>query len=202
MRPLSLLGVSLLPPLILSLAVIFSPHTGVLSFQIISRRQELILRTDATRSSATATATTTTTRLITTSTTSSKSSSLSLSSNNNNGDDDDDDDSSSHPYEYDLAVIGAGPVGVQAAIAAASQMLSSSDSGNPSNRKRKVVLIDAPRASGKLMNEETNEDLSIGGPTGELRTIFFIPVFYFNCNYLLCAFVDTKVVLRWVVVFC
>ena len=179
MRHLSLVGgVSLLLPLILSLVVIFSPHTGVVSFQIISRRQELILRTDATRSSAIAT-TTTTTRLITTSTTSSKSSSLSLSSNNDN----DDDDSSSHPYEYDLAVIGAGPVGVQAAIAAASQVLSSSDSdsdsGNPSkNRKMKVVLIDAPRASGKLMNEETNEDLSIGGPTGELRTIIFLPVFF------------------------
>ena len=178
MRHLSLVGgVSLLLPLILSLVVIFSPHTGVVSFQIISRRQELILRTDATRSSAIATITTAT-RLITTSTTSSKSSSLSLSSNNDN------DGSSSHPYEYDLAVIGAGPVGVQAAIAAASQVLSSSDSdldsdsGNPSkNRKTKVVLIDAPRASGKLMNEETNEDLSIGGPTGELRTIIFLPVF-------------------------
>ena len=175
MRHLSLVGgVSLLLPLILSLVVIFSPHTGVVSFQIISRRQELILRTDATSSSAIAT----TTRLITTSTTSSKSSSLSLSSNNDN------DGSSSHPYEYDLAVIGAGPVGVQAAIAAASQMVSSSDSdsdsdsGNPSkNRKTKVVLIDAPRASGKLMNEETNEDLSIGGPTGELKTIIFLPVF-------------------------
>ena len=59
-----------------------------------------------------------------------------------------------HPYDYDLAVIGAGPVGVQAAIAAATRA------------KKKVVLIDAPRASGKLMNEETNEDLSIGGPTG------------------------------------
>ena len=179
MRHLSLVGgVSLLLPLILSLVVIFSPHTGVVSFQIISRRQELILRTDATRSSAIAT-TTTATRLITTSTTSSKSSSLSLSSNNDN------DGSSSHPYEYDLAVIGAGPVGVQAAIAAASQVLSSSDSdldsdsGNPSkNRKIKVVLIDAPRASGKLMNEETNEDLSIGGPTGELRTIILLPVFF------------------------
>mmetsp|Transcript_19046 Transcript_19046/g.28921 ORF Transcript_19046/g.28921 Transcript_19046/m.28921 type:complete len:199 (-) Transcript_19046:25-621(-) len=166
MRHLSLVGdVSILLPLILSLIVIFSPHTGVVSFQIIPRRQELILRTDATRSSAIATTTTTATRLITTSTTSSKSSFLSLSSNN------DDNDSASHPYEYDLAVIGAGPVGVQAAIAAASQILSSSDSdsdsGNPSkNRKMKVVLIDAPRASGKLMNEETNEDLSIGGPTG------------------------------------
>ena len=175
MRHLSLVGgVSLLLPLILSLVVIFSPHTGVVSFQIVSRRQELILRTDATRSSAIATIT----RLITTSTTSSKSSSLSLSSNNDNDDDDDDDDSSSHPYEYDLAVIGAGPVGVQAAIAAASQMLSSSDSDPSKNRKTKVVLIDAPRASGKLMNEETNEDLSIGGPTGELRTIIFLPFFF------------------------
>ncbi len=59
-----------------------------------------------------------------------------------------------HPYDYDLAVIGAGPVGVQAAIAAAGRA------------KKRVVLIDAPRASGKLMNEDTNEDLSIGGPTG------------------------------------
>lgn len=59
-----------------------------------------------------------------------------------------------HPYEYDMAVIGAGPVGVQAAIMAASQA------------KKKVVLIDAPRASGQLMNEKNNEDLSIGGPTG------------------------------------
>jgi len=61
---------------------------------------------------------------------------------------------STHPYEYDLAVIGAGPVGVQAAIVAASVF------------KKNVVLIDSPRASGKLMNEATNEDLSIGGPTG------------------------------------
>lgn len=59
-----------------------------------------------------------------------------------------------YPYDYDLAVIGAGPVGVQAAIAAAGRA------------KKRVVLIDAPRASGQLMNEETNEDLSLGGPTG------------------------------------
>jgi NAD(P) transhydrogenase len=56
---------------------------------------------------------------------------------------------------YDLAVIGAGPVGAQAAMVAAAA---------PYNKK--VVLIDAPRASGMLMNEATNEDLSIGGPTG------------------------------------
>jgi NAD(P) transhydrogenase len=56
---------------------------------------------------------------------------------------------------YDLAVIGAGPVGTQAAMVAAA---------SPYNKK--VVLIDAPRASGMLMNEVTNEDLSIGGPTG------------------------------------
>ena len=56
---------------------------------------------------------------------------------------------------YDLAVIGAGPVGAQAAMVAAAA---------PYNKK--VVLIDAPRASGMLMNEVTNEDLSIGGPTG------------------------------------
>lgn len=73
------------------------------------------------------------------------------------GSDNEDDETSAtkdHPYEYDLAIIGAGPVGVQAAIVAAGRV------------KKKVVLIDAPRASGKLMNEETNEDLSIGGPTG------------------------------------
>jgi hypothetical protein len=29
-----------------------------------------------------------------------------------------------------------------------------------------VILIDAPRASGALMNEATGEDLSLGGPTG------------------------------------
>jgi len=57
--------------------------------------------------------------------------------------------------QYDLAVIGAGPVGVQAAMVAASQ---------PFNKK--VCLIDAPRASGMLMNEATGEDLSLGGPTG------------------------------------
>jgi len=31
---------------------------------------------------------------------------------------------------------------------------------------RNVILIDAPRASGALMNEATGEDLSLGGPTG------------------------------------
>jgi NAD(P) transhydrogenase len=56
---------------------------------------------------------------------------------------------------YDLAVIGAGPVGAQAAMVAAAA---------PYNKR--VVLIDAPRASGMLMNEATQEDLSIGGPTG------------------------------------
>ena len=63
-------------------------------------------------------------------------------------------DISDHDYEYDLAIIGAGPVGVQAAIVAAT------------TEKKRVVLIDAPRASGQLMNEAINEDLSIGGPTG------------------------------------
>jgi NAD(P) transhydrogenase len=60
-----------------------------------------------------------------------------------------------HPVQYDLAIIGAGPVGVQAALVAAA---------SPFNKK--VCLIDAPRASGMLMNEATGEDLSIGGPTG------------------------------------
>ena len=45
-------------------------------------------------------------------------------------------------------------MGVQAAITAATQA------------KQRVVLIDAPRASGALMNEATGEDLSLGGPTG------------------------------------
>lgn len=56
---------------------------------------------------------------------------------------------------FDLAVIGAGPVGVSAALLAARA---------PHNKN--VILIDAPRASGALMNEATGEDLSIGGPTG------------------------------------
>lgn len=57
--------------------------------------------------------------------------------------------------EYDLAVVGGGVVGVQAALAAASSPLN-----------KKVCLIDAPRASGMLMNEATGEDLSLGAPTG------------------------------------
>jgi len=56
--------------------------------------------------------------------------------------------------EFDLAVIGAGPVGVKASILAASKY------------GKKVALIDAPRASGVLINEESGQDLSIGGPTG------------------------------------
>ena len=57
--------------------------------------------------------------------------------------------------EWDLAVIGGGPVGVLAALLAARAPLS-----------KKVILIDAPRASGALMNEANGEDLSLGGPTG------------------------------------
>lgn len=56
---------------------------------------------------------------------------------------------------FDLCVIGAGPVGVNAALKAARA---------PYNKN--VILIDAPRASGALMNEANGEDLSIGGPTG------------------------------------
>ncbi|KAL9189856.1 hypothetical protein ACHAXT_009531 [Thalassiosira profunda] len=56
---------------------------------------------------------------------------------------------------FDLAVIGAGPVGVSAALLAAR-----------APHSKNVILIDAPRASGALMNEATGEDLSIGGPTG------------------------------------
>ena len=57
--------------------------------------------------------------------------------------------------EYDLAIVGGGVVGVQAALTAASSPLN-----------KKVCLIDAPRASGMLMNEATGEDLSLGAPTG------------------------------------
>jgi len=57
--------------------------------------------------------------------------------------------------KYDLVVIGGGVVGAQAAVAAASL---------PYNKK--VCLVDAPRASGALMNETTNQDLSFGAPTG------------------------------------
>ena len=56
---------------------------------------------------------------------------------------------------FDLAVIGAGPVGVSAALRAARHPY-----------QKNVVLIDAPRASGMLMDERTGEDLSLGGPTG------------------------------------
>lgn len=54
---------------------------------------------------------------------------------------------------YDLAIIGAGPVGVKAALVAASA---------PYNKR--VCIIDAPRESGMLYVDE--KDLSIGGPTG------------------------------------
>jgi threonine dehydrogenase-like Zn-dependent dehydrogenase len=56
---------------------------------------------------------------------------------------------------FDLAVIGAGPVGVSAALQAARHPY-----------QKKVLLIDAPRASGMLMDERSGEDLSLGGPTG------------------------------------
>ena len=56
---------------------------------------------------------------------------------------------------FDLAIVGGGVVGVQAAMTAASAPLN-----------KKVCLIDAPRASGMLMNEATGEDLSLGAPTG------------------------------------
>ena len=57
-------------------------------------------------------------------------------------------------WDYDLAVVGGGVVGVQAALAAASGIYS----------KRRVVLIDSMREGGVLMAGE--EDLSIGAPTG------------------------------------
>jgi hypothetical protein len=55
---------------------------------------------------------------------------------------------------YDLCVIGGGVVGVQAALAAASENYGS----------KKVCLVDAPRESGVLMDGD--EDLSLGAPTG------------------------------------
>ena len=57
----------------------------------------------------------------------------------------------SHHDAYDLIVLGAGPVGVSAALAAAEL-------------DKRVLLVDAPAYSGALMKK--NEDLSIGGPTG------------------------------------
>jgi len=57
-------------------------------------------------------------------------------------------------FEYDLAVVGGGVVGVQAALVAASGFYS-----------KRVCLIDAPREAGVLMAGD-GEDLSIGAPTG------------------------------------
>jgi NAD(P) transhydrogenase len=62
---------------------------------------------------------------------------------------------------YDLAVIGGGVVGVQAALSAAALSSSSSFGGN----KSRVILIDAPTASGALQ-DANGKDLSLGGPTG------------------------------------
>jgi NAD(P) transhydrogenase len=70
-----------------------------------------------------------------------------IDNNNSNNNDD--------KTMYDLAVIGGGVVGVQAALLAAQAPY-----------HKKVILLDAPRASGMLMNEATGEDLSLGGPTG------------------------------------
>ena len=144
-----LLVVSLL---LVSLAVIFP--VGVLSFQVV-RRQELF-RNDAARSILTSTPKTTTWASASATSTSSAAAGTSLHAAFASVQDGEDSDGPAlaHSYEYDLAVIGAGPVGVQAAIVAAT------------TAKKNVILIDAPRASGQLMNEETNEDLSIGGPTG------------------------------------
>ena len=56
---------------------------------------------------------------------------------------------------YDLIVIGAGVVGTVAALTAAQAPLN-----------KRVLLVDAPLASAALMNPITNEDLSIGAPSG------------------------------------
>jgi len=61
----------------------------------------------------------------------------------------------SYAETYDLAVVGAGVVGVQAAMAAAQAPF-----------QKRVILIDAPTESGALMNPANNQDLSLGGPTG------------------------------------
>jgi NAD(P) transhydrogenase len=55
---------------------------------------------------------------------------------------------------YDLAVIGGGVVGVQAALSAAASPF-----------RKRVILIDAPTASGALQ-DANGKDLSLGGPTG------------------------------------
>lgn len=52
---------------------------------------------------------------------------------------------------YDLVVLGAGPVGVSAALASAEL-------------GKRVCLVDAPSYSGALL--KGREDLSLGGPTG------------------------------------
>ena len=56
--------------------------------------------------------------------------------------------------KYDLAVIGGGVVGVQAALTAAQ-----------APHGKKVILIDAPYSSGQLVDGQ-GRDLSLGGPTG------------------------------------
>eukprot|EP00816_Leptocylindrus_hargravesii_P006988 CAMPEP_0196820548 /NCGR_PEP_ID=MMETSP1362-20130617/75818_1 /TAXON_ID=163516 /ORGANISM="Leptocylindrus danicus, Strain CCMP1856" /LENGTH=547 /DNA_ID=CAMNT_0042199479 /DNA_START=196 /DNA_END=1839 /DNA_ORIENTATION=- len=56
---------------------------------------------------------------------------------------------------FDLVVVGAGPVGIQAALTAARPPFS-----------KNVCIVDAPRFTGVLMDERENKDLSIGGPTG------------------------------------
>ena len=60
--------------------------------------------------------------------------------------------SSLYATKYDLAVVGGGVVGVQAALAAAAF-------------DKKVCLIDAPREGSMILNED-GDDLSIGAPTG------------------------------------
>jgi NAD(P) transhydrogenase len=56
---------------------------------------------------------------------------------------------------YDLIVVGAGVVGTVAALTAAQAPF-----------QKTVLLIDAPMASAALMNPKTNEDLSLGAPSG------------------------------------
>lgn len=54
--------------------------------------------------------------------------------------------------EYDLIVVGGGPVGVEAALVAANKF------------EKRVCLVDAPKFSGAI--QAAGRDLSLGGPTG------------------------------------
>jgi NAD(P) transhydrogenase len=56
---------------------------------------------------------------------------------------------------YDVAIVGGGIVGVQAALTAAA-----------TSGVERVVLIDAPTGNGGIISPNNGQDLSIGAPTG------------------------------------